>query len=48
MENIISVKELQKTYIMGSTKVHALKSITLDIHRNDFVALMEEKPLQRQ
>lgn len=40
MENIISVKELKKTYVMGSEQVHALKSITLDIARNEYVALM--------
>lgn len=40
MESIISVRKLQKTYIMGTTKVHALKSIDLDIDKNEFVALM--------
>lgn len=40
MEKVISVKDLQKTYQMGTTKVHALKSISVDIERNDFVALM--------
>ena len=37
---IISVTELKKTYIMGKTEVNALKSITLDIDQNDYVALM--------
>ncbi len=40
MESIISVQELRKTYIMGMEKVHALKSITLDIGSNEYVALM--------
>ncbi len=40
MDSIISVSELKKTYIMGTTQVHALKSITLDIHKNEYVALM--------
>ena len=40
MQAIISVNELKKTYIMGSTVVNALQSITLDIHKNEFVALM--------
>ena len=40
MDPIISVRDLKKTYIMGSTIVNALQSITLDIHRNEFVALM--------
>jgi putative ABC transport system ATP-binding protein len=40
MQPIISVKELRKTYIMGTTKVHALQSITIDIRKNEYVALM--------
>ncbi|HKK75879.1 MAG TPA: ABC transporter ATP-binding protein [Saprospiraceae bacterium] len=40
MSKVISVNDLQKTYQMGATKVHALKTITLDIERSDFVALM--------
>jgi putative ABC transport system ATP-binding protein len=40
MQKIISVVDLGKTYIMGTQKVHALKSITLDIHKNEYVALM--------
>ncbi len=37
---IISVSELSRTYIMGSEKVHALRSVTLDIQKNEYVALM--------
>lgn len=37
---IISVENLKKTYIMGPTEVHALKTITLDIEKNEYVALM--------
>ncbi|MCB0580652.1 MAG: ABC transporter ATP-binding protein [Phaeodactylibacter sp.] len=37
---MISIKDLTKTYIMGATKVHALRGVTLDIRRNEFVALM--------
>jgi len=37
---MISVNDLTKTYIMGPTKVYALRGITLDIQRNEFVALM--------
>lgn len=40
MEPVISVQELKKTYIMGETKVNALQSISLDIFRNEYVALM--------
>ena len=37
---IISIRDLAKTYVMGTTKVHALQSVTLDIARNEYVALM--------
>ncbi len=40
MQAIISVKDLRKTYIMGADTINALKSITLDIHKNEYVALM--------
>jgi len=40
MDPIISIKELKKTYIMGAAVVHALRTITLEIYRNEFVALM--------
>ena len=40
MDPIISISELRKTYIMGTAVVHALRSITLEIRRNEFVALM--------
>jgi len=40
MDPIISVRDLRKTYIMGMEKVHALKSVSLDIFRNEYVALM--------
>ena len=37
---IIQISELGKTYVMGQEKVHALKTITLDIKKNEYVALM--------
>jgi putative ABC transport system ATP-binding protein len=40
MSSIISVKDLKKTYIMGTTLVNALQSITIDISKNEYVALM--------
>ena len=40
MDPIIAVKNLKKTYIMGVEAVHALQSITLDVHKNEYVALM--------
>lgn len=40
MQKIISVRDLKKTYVMGEEKVHALKSVSLDIYKNEYVALM--------
>lgn len=37
---LISIKNLNKTYIMGHEKVEALKDISLDIAANEYVALM--------
>jgi len=37
---VISVRQLTKTYQMGTTTVRALQSVDLDIHLNEFVALM--------
>lgn len=37
---IISVRDLKKTYIMGTNTVNALQSINLDISKNEYVALM--------
>lgn len=39
-DSVISVKDISKVYTMGSTQVHALRSITLDIKKNEYVALM--------
>ncbi len=40
MGPIISTRALKKVYQMGATVVEALKSITIDISRNEYVALM--------
>jgi len=40
MQSLISIKDLKKTYVMGADIVHALRSITLEVHSNEFVALM--------
>lgn len=37
---MIAVSELSRTYIMGTESVHALRSVTLQIVRNEYVALM--------
>jgi len=40
MKPVISIRDLAKTYQMGTTVVKALQSIDLDIYPNEFVALM--------
>ena len=40
MEKVISIKDLKKTYIMGMEEVRALQSITLDVEKNEYMALM--------
>ncbi len=37
---LISIEHLNKTYIMGAEKVEALKDVSLNIDRNEYVALM--------
>ena len=37
---VIQVGNLHKVYDMGTTKVHALRGITLEIRRGEFVAIM--------
>ena len=40
MTKIIETQEIGKTYIMGTEKVHALKSITITIDKGEYVAFM--------
>jgi putative ABC transport system ATP-binding protein len=37
---LIKTEDLQKTYQMGSEKVHALRGVTFEIHRGEYVAIM--------
>jgi putative ABC transport system ATP-binding protein len=37
---IIEVRDVQKTYKMGKMEVRALRGVSLDIHRGEFVAIM--------
>jgi len=39
-DDIIRLEKVHKDYIMGSTKIHAVEDINLDIHRGDFVAII--------
>jgi putative ABC transport system ATP-binding protein len=38
--SLIRTEDLWKTYVMGSTQVHALHGVTFDIQRNEYVAIM--------
>jgi len=40
MEPVISIRNLTKTYQMGDISVHALRSISLDIHEGEFVSVI--------
>lgn len=40
MSAILSVQNLKKTYIMGTNVVNALQDVSIDIHKNEYVALM--------
>jgi putative ABC transport system ATP-binding protein len=40
MQTIISVRNLKKIYYMGANVVNALQGVNLDIHKNEYVALM--------
>ena len=39
-ESLIKVRDLAKIYQIGNQEVQALRSIDLDIHKNEYVALM--------
>lgn len=39
-EAVINIKDISKTYKIGTEIVRALKSISLDINKNEYVALM--------
>ena len=38
--SILLLRDVVKTYQMGETQVHALRGVTLDIRRNEYVAIM--------
>ena len=37
---VVSVRNLKKTYVLGQTRVHALRGISLDVYPGEFVAVM--------
>ena len=40
MEKIIQLQEIVKNYVVGSQIVRALRSVSIDINKNEFVAIM--------
>ena len=40
MPNLIHARDITKTYVMGDQTVHALRGVSLDISKGDFVAIM--------
>jgi putative ABC transport system ATP-binding protein len=40
MSAVIQTRDVSKKYVMGSETIHALKSITIDINRGEYVAFM--------
>jgi putative ABC transport system ATP-binding protein len=40
MENVINIRNVSKTYVMGTEEVHALQDVSLQVARGEYVALM--------
>jgi len=40
MENVIKIKKIVKNYYIGTVVVRALRSISMDINKNEYVAIM--------
>ncbi|MQY77776.1 MAG: ATP-binding cassette domain-containing protein [Bacteroidetes bacterium] len=40
MKNVITLKDIVKNYYVGTVVVRALRSITMDINKNEYVAIM--------
>ena len=38
--NVINIKNISKTYVMGEEKVHALQDVSIQIDRGEYVAIM--------
>jgi putative ABC transport system ATP-binding protein len=37
---LVEIKDLARTYMMGETEVHALRGVSLNVERGDFVAII--------
>jgi putative ABC transport system ATP-binding protein len=40
MPALIETRDLWKTYVMGDEQIHALKGVSIEIHRGEYVAIM--------
>ncbi len=40
MSDVIRIRDLTREYQMGEERVHALRGVSLDIRRNEYVAIM--------
>ena len=40
MENVVSLIDVVKTYIMGENEVRALRGVSFDIKQGEFVSIM--------
>ena len=40
MESVIKLENIRKTYQMGTVEIHALRSVSLEIYPNEYVAIM--------
>ncbi|MCI0707044.1 MAG: ABC transporter ATP-binding protein [Ignavibacteriae bacterium] len=40
MPTVIKLENIKKHYVMGDTTVHALDGVSIEIHRNEYVAIM--------
>lgn len=39
-ESLITIKDIGRKYVIGAETIHALKSVTLNVNKGEFVALM--------
>ena len=39
-EVLIKLEDVKKTYLMGKVPVHALRGVSLEVYRGEFVAIM--------
>ena len=37
---VIDIENITKNYVMGEETVHALRGVSLQIHRNEYIAIM--------